>query len=83
MHFKYIEAAAKMQQFKEVERVCRDSTMYEPEKVSGYMDRDHLSMFVGASRCLYSLASFLKVCGRKLKMVKASAQWMIGVLTGA
>lgn len=33
MHFKYIEAAAKMQQFKEVERVCRDSTVYEPEKV--------------------------------------------------
>lgn len=34
VHFKYIEAAAKMQQFKEVERVCRDSTVYEPEKVS-------------------------------------------------
>lgn len=33
VHFKYIEAAAKMQQFKEVERVCRDSTVYEPEKV--------------------------------------------------
>lgn len=33
MHFKYIEAAAKMQHFKEVERVCRDSTVYEPEKV--------------------------------------------------
>lgn len=33
VHFKYIEAAAKMQQFKEVERVCRDSTVYEAEKV--------------------------------------------------
>ena len=25
VHFKYIESAAKMQQYKEVERVCRDS----------------------------------------------------------
>lgn len=33
VHFRYIEAAAKMQQFKEVERVCRDSTVYEAEKV--------------------------------------------------
>lgn len=34
VHFRYIEAAAKMQQFKEVERVCRDSTVYEAEKVT-------------------------------------------------
>lgn len=33
VHFRYIEAAAKMQQFKEVERVCRDSTVYDAEKV--------------------------------------------------
>ncbi|CAM9388478.1 unnamed protein product [Ascophyllum nodosum] len=37
VHFKYIEAAAKMQQFKEVERVCRDSTIYEAEKVKKFL----------------------------------------------
>jgi len=33
VHFKYIEAAAKMGNVKEVERVCRDSTVYEPQPV--------------------------------------------------
>lgn len=33
VHLKYIDAAAKMQQFKEVERVCRDSTVYDPLEV--------------------------------------------------
>jgi len=37
VHFKYIEAAARMQQFKEVERVCRDSTVYEPEAVKKFL----------------------------------------------
>jgi clathrin heavy chain len=37
VHFKYIEAAARMQQFKEVERVCRDSTVYNPEEVKKFL----------------------------------------------
>ncbi|CAM9574244.1 unnamed protein product, partial [Sphacelaria rigidula] len=38
VHFKYIEAAAKMQQFKEVERVCRDSTgCYQTSKVKKFL----------------------------------------------
>jgi len=37
VHFKYIEAAAKCQQFKEVERVCRDSTVYEAEPVKNFL----------------------------------------------
>ncbi len=37
VHRKYIEAAAKMQQFKEVERVCRDSTVYDPEDVKKFL----------------------------------------------
>jgi len=37
VHIKYIEAAARMQQFKEVERVCRDSTVYEPEEVKKFL----------------------------------------------
>ena len=37
VHRKYIEAAAKMQQFKEVERVCRDSTVYDPVEVKQFL----------------------------------------------
>ncbi|KAJ1460266.1 hypothetical protein M885DRAFT_459036 [Pelagophyceae sp. CCMP2097] len=37
VHFKYIEAAAKCQQYKEVERVCRDSTVYDPVKVKEFL----------------------------------------------
>lgn len=37
VHKKYIEAAAKMQNFKEVERVCRDSTVYDPLEVKQFL----------------------------------------------
>lgn len=37
VHFKYIEAASKMGQFKEVERVCRDSTVYDPQQVKDFL----------------------------------------------
>lgn len=37
VHFKYIEAATKMGQFKEVERVCRDSTVYDAQKVKEFL----------------------------------------------
>ncbi|KAH8096034.1 hypothetical protein JL720_3378 [Aureococcus anophagefferens] len=37
VHYKYIEAAAKCQQYKEVERVCRDSTVYEPQPVKEFL----------------------------------------------
>ncbi|KAF4952327.1 hypothetical protein FSARC_12670 [Fusarium sarcochroum] len=37
VHFKYIEAATKMGQFNEVERLCRDSTVYNPEKVKNFL----------------------------------------------
>jgi len=37
VHFKYIEAAAKCQQFKEVERVCRDSTVYDAVQVKDFL----------------------------------------------
>jgi clathrin heavy chain len=37
VHKKYIEAAARMQQFKEVERVCRDSTVYDPQEVKQFL----------------------------------------------
>ena len=37
VHLKYIEAATKCQQYKEVERVCRDSTVYDAEKVKAFL----------------------------------------------
>ncbi|KAJ8613811.1 hypothetical protein CTAYLR_004926 [Chrysophaeum taylorii] len=37
VHFKYIEAAARIGQFKEVERVCRDSTVYDPLRVKDFL----------------------------------------------
>ncbi|KEZ46366.1 putative clathrin heavy chain [Scedosporium apiospermum] len=37
VHFKYIEAATKLGQFNEVERICRDSNFYNPEKVKNFL----------------------------------------------
>ena len=37
VHFKYIEAATTMSQFTEVERICRDSNSYNPEKVKNFL----------------------------------------------
>ncbi|GAM29363.1 hypothetical protein SAMD00019534_125390 [Acytostelium subglobosum LB1] len=37
VHFKYIEAAAKSGQYKEVERMCRDSNYYDPEKTRDFL----------------------------------------------
>jgi clathrin heavy chain len=43
VHFKYIEAATKMQQFSEVERICRDSAHYNPEKVKNFLKEAKLA----------------------------------------
>lgn len=37
VHYKYIQAAANLKQFKEVERVCRDSTVYDPATVKDFL----------------------------------------------
>ncbi|XP_075235071.1 clathrin heavy chain-like [Lycorma delicatula] len=37
VHFKYIQSACKTGQIKEVERVCRESNYYNPEKVKNYL----------------------------------------------
>ncbi|KAJ2895341.1 uncharacterized protein MKZ38_006691 [Zalerion maritima] len=42
VHFKYIEAATKMGQFGEVERICRDSNHYNPEKVKNFLKEARL-----------------------------------------
>ncbi|KAG9243910.1 hypothetical protein BJ878DRAFT_508483 [Calycina marina] len=43
VNFKYIEAAIKMQQFTEVERICRDSNFYNPEKVKNLLKESKLT----------------------------------------
>lgn len=37
IHFKYIEAAARTGQIKEVERVTRESNFYDPEKTKNFL----------------------------------------------
>ncbi|KAF2405615.1 clathrin heavy chain [Trichodelitschia bisporula] len=41
--FKYIEAATRMGQLTEVERVCRESNFYDPEKVKNFLKEAQLS----------------------------------------
>jgi clathrin heavy chain len=41
--FKYIEAATKMGQLQEVERICRESNAYEPTKVFNFLKEQHLT----------------------------------------
>lgn len=37
VHFKYIQSSCMLGQFKEAERVCRDSNIYEPQEVKEYL----------------------------------------------
>jgi len=37
VHFKYIQSSCMLGQFKEAERVCRDSNIYKPEEVKKYL----------------------------------------------
>ncbi|KAI0482966.1 clathrin heavy chain-like protein [Xylariaceae sp. FL0804] len=43
VHFKYIEAATRIGQFTEVERICRDSNFYNPEKVKNFLKEAKLT----------------------------------------
>lgn len=43
VHFKYIQSACRTGQLKEVERICRDSNAYEPEKVKNFLKEAKLT----------------------------------------
>ena len=43
VHFKYIQAACKTGQIKEVERICRESNCYDPERVKNFLKVNILS----------------------------------------
>jgi len=43
VHFKYIQAACKTGQIKEVERICRESNCYDPDKVKNFLKEAKLT----------------------------------------
>ncbi|XP_049342195.1 clathrin heavy chain 1 isoform X2 [Astyanax mexicanus] len=43
VHFKYIQAACKTGQIKEVERICRESSCYDPERVKNFLKEAKLT----------------------------------------
>ncbi|KAF1987741.1 clathrin heavy chain 1 [Aulographum hederae CBS 113979] len=43
VHFKYIEAATKMGQLDEVQRICRDSNHYDPQRVVNFLKEANLT----------------------------------------
>ena len=43
VHFKYIQAATRTGQIREVERICRKSNYYNPEKVKNFLKEAKLS----------------------------------------
>jgi clathrin heavy chain len=54
VHFKYIEAACKTGQSKEVERICRESNHYDPERVKNFLKeaklQDQLPLIIVCDR---------------------------------
>ena len=43
MHFKYVQAATRTGQIREVERICRESNFYNPEKVKNFLKEAKLA----------------------------------------
>eukprot|EP00118_Oscarella_pearsei_P024527 m.306251 g.306251 ORF g.306251 m.306251 type:complete len:1689 (+) comp41084_c0_seq1:100-5166(+) len=43
VHFKYIQAACKTGQVKEVERICRESNCYDPDRVKNFLKEARLT----------------------------------------
>ncbi|RKO86009.1 armadillo-type protein, partial [Blyttiomyces helicus] len=43
VHFKYIQAACRTGQLKEVERICRESNCYDPERVKNFLKEAKLT----------------------------------------
>ncbi|CAJ0907790.1 2274_t:CDS:10 [Entrophospora sp. SA101] len=54
VHFKFIQAAVKIGQTKEVERICRESQYYDPEKVKNFLKeaklQDQLPLIIVCDR---------------------------------
>ncbi|QRW17148.1 Clathrin [Rhizoctonia solani] len=54
VHFKYIQAATRTNQIREVERICRESNFYNPEKVKNFLKeaklQDQLPLIIVCDR---------------------------------
>lgn len=50
VHFKYIQAACKTGQIKEVERICRESNCYDPERVKNFLKVNRSAIMLLFSR---------------------------------
>ena len=59
MHFKYIQAACKTGQIKEVERICRESNCYDPERVKNFLKVRVMHFLVGLK-----ISSSARVCSQ-------------------
>ena len=57
VHFKYIQAACKTGQMKEVERICRESSCYSPERVKNF-----LKVAVDTHKCLMCSCEMKYIC---------------------
>ncbi|KAJ3163550.1 hypothetical protein HDU86_000131 [Geranomyces michiganensis] len=57
VHFKYIQAACRTGQLKEVERICRESNCYDPERVKNFLKEaklpDQLPLIIVCDRFDY------------------------------
>ena len=67
VHFKYIQAACKTGQIKEVERICRESNCYDPERVKNFLkvnlkwQLNHYSFLLSSLEFLFQHPQFQSV----------------------
>ena len=81
VHFKYIEAAAKIGQVKEVERICRESSVFDPVRVKNFLMEaklqdqrpfiivcDRFDMVPDMTKYLYSnsMTKFIEIYAQKI-----------------
>ena len=66
VHFKYIQAACKTGQIKEVERICRESNCYDPERVKNFLKASHVVWHVCVCSDVSSKSPVIDSIGRSL-----------------
>ncbi|KAH6916189.1 clathrin heavy chain 1 [Coprinopsis sp. MPI-PUGE-AT-0042] len=95
VHFKYIQAATRTGQIREVERICRESNHYNPEKVKNFLKeaklQDQLPLIIVCDRfdfvhdlVLYlyqnGLVKFIEVYVQKVNSVRTPQTTIKGLL---
>ncbi|XP_016119925.1 clathrin heavy chain 1-like [Sinocyclocheilus grahami] len=60
VHFKYIQAACKTGQIKEVERICRESNCYDPEHVKNFLKWSFEGLILGLVCAMHIQGGFKK-----------------------